>query len=451
MARTVKIRKGVDIKLEGEAHKELTRIEPSEVYALKPSDFHGVTPKLLLKEGAEVKSGTPVFYDKERENIRFSSPVSGEITEIVRGEKRKILEIRILADKQIRFEESGSIDLGRISREALIERMLAQGIWPLVMQRPFAVIARPEDAPKAVFVSAFDSAPLAPDSSFILKGREDDFQAGIDALSKLGGGKPVQLGIREGSVEFGNFRNTVVTEYGGKHPAGNVGVQIHHTNPVNKGEVVWYSAFQDVITIGRFVRSGKADFRKVIAITGSEIKERNYAEIIPGCSLKSLLKGRTVSGNARIVSGNALTGTQVEDSGFFGFYDQQLTALPEGNQPKFFLTDGWLSPGLSKFSISRTFPTWLLGKKGYTLDTNLNGEERAFVFTGVYEKVFPFDIYPAHLVKSIIVNDIEQMENLGIYEVAPEDFALCEFVCPSKLPVQKIVREGLDTLYAETK
>jgi Na+-transporting NADH:ubiquinone oxidoreductase subunit A len=451
MARTVKIRKGVDIKLEGEALKEFTTIEPSEVYALKPSDFHGVIPKLLIKEGAEVKSGTPLFYDKERENIRFASPVSGEITEIVRGEKRKILEIRILADKQIRYEESGSIDLAKISREVLIERMLAQGLWPLVIQRPFSVIARPEDTPKAVFVSAFDSAPLAPDSTFIIKGREDDFQAGIDALSKLSAGKPVQLGVRAGTKEFSNFRNTAVTEYAGKHPSGNVGVQIHHTNPINKGEVVWCSAFQDVITIGRFIRTGKADFRKVIALTGSELKERNYAEIIPGCSIKSLLKGRTIADNSRLVSGNALTGAQVEETGFFGFYDQQFTALPEGNQPKFFLTDGWLSPGLSKFSISRTFPTWLLGGRSYKLDTNLNGEERAFVFTGVYEKVFPFDIYPGHLVKSIIVNDIEQMENLGIYEVAPEDFALCEFVCPSKLPVQKIVREGLDTIYSETK
>jgi Na+-transporting NADH:ubiquinone oxidoreductase subunit A len=451
MSQSIKIRKGVNIRLSGKASAELANAGTSEEYALKPSDFHGLTPKLLLKEGAEVKAGTPVFYNKNREQVLFSSPVSGTISEIVRGEKRVILEVKIRPSASQQFEEYGSTDLTRCSREELIAKMLKAGMWPLIQQRPFAVVANPLDNPKAVFVSTFDSAPLAPDSEFILKGKEADFQAGIDALVKLGGNRPVHLGLKDGSKAFSSFKGVNAFTIGGPHPAGNVGVQIHHVNPINKGEVIWYQDFQDVIALGRFIKTGHVDLRKVIALTGSEAKDRKYFEVVRGSKVSSITKGRLNSGDIRIISGNVLTGKQISENSFIGFYDQQITVIPEGKDPRFFLTKGWLGPGFDKFSLSRAFPTWLIGKKEYALDTNQNGEERAFVFSGQYEEVFPFDIYPVHLVKSIIVNDIEQMENLGIYEVAPEDFALCEYVCTSKIPVQKIVREGLDAIMEEFK
>jgi len=451
MSQSIKIRKGVDIRLSGIASKELVNASQSDEYALKPSDFHGLIPKLLLKEGAEVKAGTPIFYDKLREQVLFSSPVSGVLSEIVRGDKRKILEIRIRPSASQQFEEYGPTDLTKCSREDLISKMLKAGVWPLIQQRPFAIVANPLDMPKAIFVSTFDSAPLAPDSEFILKGKEADFQVGIEALVKLAGNHPVQLGVKKGSNAFSQFKGVSAYSVDGPHPAGNVGVQIHHIKPINKGETIWYQNFQDVISLGRFIRSGHVDLRKVFALTGSEAKDRKYFELISGSKVSSITKGKINRGDNRIISGNVLTGTTVNEKGFLGFYDQQLTVIPEGHDPRFFLTKGWLGPGFDKFSVSRSFPTWLIGKKEYALDTNQNGEERAFVFSGQYEDVFPFEIYPVHLIKAIIVNDIEQMENLGIYEVAPEDFALCEYVCTSKIPVQKIVREGLDAIMEEFK
>lgn len=450
MSRTYKIRKGVNIRLVGEAANELGTAGMSEVYALKPQDFHGLIPKLLVKEGEEVKAGTPLFYDKTDQRIKFASPVSGEVVEIRRGDKRKIMEVKVLADRQNRFEEFGAINLSSVKREELMEKILNAGLWPLLRQRPFDVIASPDDTPKAIFVSGFDSSPLAPDPDFVLKGKEELFQAGIDGLNILAGNQ-VYLSTKKGSAALNGIKNVQKNEFSGPHPAGNVGVQIHKINPINKGETVWYVAPQDVINLGRFFKTGKHDLSHMIALTGSEATNRKYFEVIPGAAVKSVTAGNINTDNVRIISGNVLTGTTVAEDGYIGYYDTQMTVIPEGDEPKFFLTKGWLGPGFDKFSLSHAFPTWLTGNKKYELDTNMNGERRAFVVTGQYEKVFPFDIYPVQLVKSIMVNDIEQMENLGIYEVAPEDFALCEYVCTSKMPVQKIVREGLDTMLAEFK
>lgn len=450
MSRTYTIRKGLNIRLTGEAAQVLETPAMTDVFAIKPSDFHGVVPKLLIKEGAEVKAGTPLFYDKSNERIRFASPVSGEVAEVVRGDKRRILEIRILADREIRYEEFGKPDLSA-SREKLIEQLLSAGLWPLLRQRPFDVIADPKDHPKAIFVSGFDTAPLAPDFDFVIKGKEALFQSGLDLLNKIAGGKPVQLGLRKGSTALAGMKGVQINYFSGPHPAGNVGVQIHQVDPINKGELVWTVAAQDVINLGRFVQTGRHEFRHTVALTGSETAKPHYLDVVPGTRMNAVLGNSVQSENVRIISGNVLTGDAVKADGFLGYYATQVTVIPEGDEPKFFLTEGWLSPGLNKFSLSRSFPTWLMPGKKYTLDTNMNGEHRAFVVTGQYEKVFPFDIYPVQLVKSIMVNDIEQMENLGIYEVAPEDFALCEYVCTSKIEVQRIVREGLDTLLAEVK
>lgn len=451
MSTSIRIKKGANIKLVGEAEKVLDKPRPSDVFAIKPPDFHGLTPKLDVKEGDEVKAGSPLFHDKQNDRIKFCSPVSGEVTEVVRGAKRRIMAITVLPDKENNYIDFGKTDPKSVDRKELIEKLLDGGIWPFIRQRPFSIIADPEETPRAIFISGFDSSPLAPDPDFVLQGNEELFQTGLDALNKLADGNPVHLNIKKGSTALKEMKGVTINSVSGPHPAGNVGVQIHHIMPLNKGDVMWYLDPQDVVNIGRFMATGNADLRKVVALTGSEMKDRKYVELRVGSNLKPVLEGNITEGNNRIISGNVLHGDKVETDGFLGFYHHQLTAIPEGDEPQFFLTEGWLAPGFNKFSLSRAFPSWLMPGKKYKLNTNKNGEERAYVMTGQYEKVFPFDIYPVQLVKSIIVNDIEAMENLGIYEVAPEDFALCEYSCTSKIQVQKIVREGLDTIMEEFK
>lgn len=459
MSKAVKIRRGLNIPIPGEADKVQETASHSDVHAIKPTDFPGLMPKLVLKEGAKVKCGTTVFFDKYNEQVKYASPVAGEIVEIVRGAKRRILEIKILAEKETTFEDFGSADPSQLSREEVIAKICEAGAWPFIKMRPLDVVADPKDQPKAIFVSVFDSAPLAPDYSFILEGNQEAFRTGLEALAKLTEGK-VHMGTGgENSQGFAAFQDMVeVTKYYGPHPSGNVGVQIHHTDPINKGEVVWTINPQDLILIGKLFLTGHYDSEKLVALTGSRAEDRKYYRTRMGAQLKTIT-GETVE-DVRYVSGNVLTGDNVGADGYLGFYHSQITCLPEGNKHKFFLTEGWLSPGLSlfgltadKFSKSMAYPAQQLAKlfpdKKYDIDTNLNGEERAFVVTGQYEEVFPFDIYPVYLLKAIITNDIDGMEKLGIYEVAPEDFALCEFVCTSKINAQKIVREGLEVVQKE--
>lgn len=455
MSKAIKIRRGLNIRLQGEAAKSYKEVPQSDTFAIKPPDFHGLVPKMLVKAGAEVKAGTPIFQDKYDDRIVFTSPVSGEVTDIVRGEKRRILEVRILADKETRYESFAAADPMQLSREEVQESMLTSGVWPLMRQRPFACIANPSDTPKAIYVSCTDTHPLAPDNDFIIEGKREEFQIGINALSRLVDG-PVQLTMAANGIEkndaFIEADNAVMTGFTGPHPAGNVGVHIHHIDPINKGEVVWYLYPQDVVAIGRLFRDGKYDASRVIALTGSEVTDSGYVETKIGANIKNMIADNISSDNVRYVSGNALTGTRIDEDGYVGYYDTQLTVLPEGNFYKFFLTDGWQAPvGLSKFSNSKTYPFHQLVDDDYKwrLDTNLNGEERAFVVTGQYEEVFPFDIFPQQLVKACITNDIDKMEQLGIYEIDTEDFALCEFVCTSKINSQSIVRAGLDLVKQE--
>lgn len=444
MSKTVKISKGVDIKLVGEAEKVFATAEVSDTFAIKPPDFHGLTPKMTVKAGDEVKAGQILFFDKYNERVKIASPVSGEVAEIVRGAKRKILEVRILADKETRYHEGGSRASG--SREEVIESMLGAGLWPFIRQRPYDIIAKPDDTPKAIFISAFDSNPLAPDNDFVVRGQEQQFQAGLDIVAKLTSGK-VHLNVgATSSAAFTSAKGVQVNRVSGPHPAGNVGVQIHHIDPMNKGERVWTLKVQDVITIGRYFADGKFDTSRIVAVTGSDVEKPRYVKASMGASIKSLVAGNIKGATPRMISGNVLTGTNAGMDGYLGFYDYQLTAIPEDHEPEFF---GWIAPGFSKFSLSRTFFSWLMPGKKYTLGTSNHGEHRAFVMSGQYEKVFPMDIFPVHLVKAIMVGDIELMENLGIYEVAPEDFALCEFACTSKTNVQDIVREGLDLVHTE--
>ncbi len=448
MSKFIKIKRGLNIKLVGEAEKVISDLPMPDTVALKPPNFIGVVPKLMVKEGDEVQAGTVLFYDKNNEAIKFSSPVSGEVVEIARGEKRKILEIRILADKETKYVHFDKTKPGNLSREEIIGTLLNSGAWPFIRQRPFGIIASPEQQPKSIFISAFDSSPLSPDYDFIMIGQDEAFQTGLEVLKKLTSGK-VHLNIKAETYSglFSNAKGVEINRISGPHPAGNVGVQIHHIDPVNKGESVWCISPQDVVILGRLFLEGKFDCSKVVALTGSQITNPKYYKTIAGCAIKNILAdGQPKNGDNRIISGNVLTGQQISGDGYLNFYDAQLTVIPEGNEPEFM---GWLAPGLNKFSHSRTFFSWLNPGKKHELNTNLHGEERPFVVTGEYEKVFPMDIYPVHLLKSILIEDIEMMENLGIYEVVEEDFALCEFVCTSKIESQHIIRMGLDLIRKE--
>jgi Na+-transporting NADH:ubiquinone oxidoreductase subunit A len=451
MSKTIKLRKGLDIKLVGEADKVKGSVDRSSSFAIKPPDFHGLVPRMLVKAGEKVKAGTPIFADKYKEEIQYVSPVSGEVAEIVRGDKRRILEIRINADAENSYEDLGAVDTSNMSKEDVKAYMLKNGLWPFIKMRPIDVVANPDDSPKAIFISGFDSAPLAPDYDFILHGENEVFQRGLYALSKLTDGK-VHLTLKGDSVSDDTLtgaQGVTINKITGKHPAGNVGTQIHHIDPINKGEIVWTVNAQDVALIGRIMSSGQFDASKVIAITGSEVKNPKYIKTTIGTSIEKIIEDNISGDNVRIISGNVLTGNKIAADGYLGFYDSQITVIPEGDEPKLMITKGWMGPGFGKFSINRSYFSWLMPNKKYSLDTNLNGEERAFVVTGELEKVFPFDIYPMHLVKAVMYNDIDLMENLGIYEVAPEDFALCEFVCTSKINMQSVVRDGLDVIHEE--
>ena len=448
MSIDICIKKGVNIKLEGTAERVYANIETPDNYMVKPSDFPGLIPKLSVKIGDKVQAGSSLFFDKENPSVTISSPVSGEISEIRRGEKRKILAIVIKADPKITYKEFPKAEAKNLSRDKIIEQMLESGLWPFVRQRPYAVIANPTDMPKAIFISAFDSAPLACDNDFVLHGMEKEFQTGLDIVTKLTKGK-THLNIEgnsNSSSVFTSAKNVQINNISGPHPAGNIGVQIHHIDPINKGEIVWYMYPQDVIAIGRLFTEGIYDATRLIALSGSQVKKPRYYRTMQGASISSMTKGNIKEGNNRFISGNVLTGTKIESEGHLGFYNNEITVIPEGKEQDFL---GWLLPGLNKYSLSRTFFSWLSPKKEFTISANMNGEERAYVVTGQYEKLLPMDVYPQHLIKAIMVNDIELMEKLGIYEVAEEDFALCEFSCTSKIPVQEILREGLDLVRKE--
>lgn len=451
MSGTIKLRKGLDITLQGEAEKVKTTAE-SSLFAIKPPDFHGLVPKMTVKVGDKVKIGTVIFFDKYQEEIKFVSPVAGEITDVFRGEKRRILEVRIKADGTDASEEFGVSNPDSMDGKGVKKALLENGLWPFIKMRPIDVIARPTDKPKAIFVSAFDSSPLAPEYDYILHGEHDAFQAGLTAIAKLTDGK-VHLTKRANvshDAAITDAKGVQTHTISGKHPAGNVGTQIHHIDPINKGEIVWTVNALDVATIGRTLLAGKFDPTRTVALTGSEVKKTSYVKTRIGATIKPMVDGQIASDNVRYISGNVLTGEKIDADGYVGFYDHQVTVIPEGDEPAFQLSGGgWLGPGTKKFSINRSYFSWLTPNKKRVLNTNLNGEVRAFVVTGELEKVFPFDIYPMQLIKSCMYEDIDLMENLGIYEVAPEDFALCEFVCTSKVNIQDKIREGLDLIHKE--
>lgn len=448
MSNVYKITKGLDIRMVGKAETVVTKAPLAVAYAIKPADFQGLVPKLLVKVGDKVKAGTAVMFDKYNHNIVFASPVSGEVTAINRGERRLLLEVVITPDAEQQYESFEVGDLLSITREQVVEKLLVSGCWPFIKQRPYGIIANPNTTPKGIFISCFDSSPLAPDYDILLRGEEEHFYKGIEVLKKLTDGK-VHLGVnaKYSSPVFEKCTGVEINKFQGAHPAGNVGTQISRISPINKGEIVWTIDPQHVAAIGRLAATGRYDVQKTVAAVGSEVKKPRYYKVIQGASIKNLLEGGVSSDkNVRFVSGSVLSGTKISSEGFIGFYDNMLAVIPEGDQYEFF---GWALPGLDKFSFSKSFLSWLTPSKEYVLNTNYHGGERAFVMSDVYGKVFPFDIYPVYLLKAILAEDIDAMEKLGIYEVVEEDFALCEFVDPSKIEIQAIVRKGLNLMIKE--
>ncbi|WP_298779933.1 Na(+)-translocating NADH-quinone reductase subunit A [uncultured Polaribacter sp.] len=447
MSKDIRIKKGLDIKLVGEAEKNTTDISLSSVYAVKPEDFHGIIPKLVAKEGAEVKAGDTLFYSKGDERILFPSPVSGKVVEVIRGARRKVLTVKIAADTTQVYKDFGTKNADIMSAEEVKCHLFTSGCWPFVKQRPYDVVASPNQAPKAIFISAYASAPLAADLDYTLAGKEAELQAAVTAISKLTEGKVHVSVAANSNSPLSGLKGIELHKVSGPHPSGNVSTQIAQIDPINKGEVVWVVNPQDLIVIGELFLTGKLNVTRTIALTGSQFSKPQYVTAIAGATVSDITANNLEDNNTRIISGNVLSGKEVKADEFLGYYDNQITAIPEGNDYEFF---GWNKPIFNKISASRALTfSWLTPKKKYDLNTNTNGEHRAFVVTGSYEQVFPLDIYPMQLLKAFMYKDLDEMEALGGYEVAPEDFALTEFICVSKQPHQQIIREGLDLMREE--
>ena len=440
MAKVIKLRKGLDINLKGKAIEETASVNCPGEYALVPDDFTGVKPKVVVKEGDAVKVGDALFVDKAHPEVKFVTPVSGTVALVERGERRKVMSVRVDAD--------GKQEACSFTEKDPLKLLLESGLFGFFRMRPYDVVANPEDKPKAIFVSAFNSMPLAADFEYVLKGQEKEWQAGLSLLAKIA---KVNLGIsaKQKAEALTVAKDCTVTEFDGPAPAGNVGVQINHVDPINKGEVVWTIGAEEVIFIGRLVLTGKVDLTRTIAVAGSEVKAPKYAKVLVGAPLAAVLKGQIdESKSLRIINGNPMVGVKTCKEGFLAAHATEVTVIPEGDDVHEML--GWIAPRFKEFSTSRSYFSWLKPKKTeYTMDARIKGGERHMIMSGEYDRVFPMDIYAGYLVKAIISGDIDRQEALGIYEVAPEDFALAEFVDSSKLELQRIVREGLDILRKE--
>ncbi|WP_104735579.1 Na(+)-translocating NADH-quinone reductase subunit A [Hanstruepera ponticola] len=449
MSNDIKIKKGLDIKLKGAAEKATENAIISNTCTIRPEDFHGVIPKLIAKVGDKVKAGEPVFYNKDIEAIKFVAPVSGEVVEVIRGERRRIMAVKIQADKEQTYQDNGQFNLDSDDGNAVKTHLLATGCWPFIKQRPYDIIANPERAPKAIFISGYASAPLAADLDYVLQGKEAELQAAITALGKMTEGQVhVSVGKNANSPLVG-LNGVTLHKVSGPHPSGNVGTLINKIDPVNKGETVWTVNAQDLVIIGELLLTGKFNAERLVALVGSSVKKPRYFRTKIGSEVATMVydNGVDKDGNDRIISGNVLTGKQVKPDGALDYYSNTISVIPEGDDYEFF---GWNKPVFNKVSTSRAMTfSWLTPNKKYELDTNTNGEHRAFVLTGNYEEVFPLDIYPLQILKACMYSDLDEMEALGMYEVAPEDFALTEFICVSKQPHQEIIRKGLDVMIKE--
>ena len=445
MSNVIKLRKGLDIQLQGKAAETRMALNSSGKFALVPDDFEGVTPKVVVREGDHVKAGDALFINKVYPDVKFASPVSGVVTAVERGERRKVLCVKVDADKEQSYVDFGRRDVAKMDGKAVVGALLEAGIFGYINQLPYAVSTNSETMPKAIFVSALRDKPLACDFEYEVKGQEKDFQIGLTALSRIA---KTYLGVGLGSALTG-MTDVEVTVFDGPCPAGNVGVQVNHINPVNKGEVVWTIGDPTVVLfIGRLFNTGRVDLRRTVALCGSEVRQPAHVDMFVGQELQTLVANSyDASHHVRIINGNVLTGRPTTKNGYLGAHASEVTIIPEGDDADEFA--GWIMPRLNQFSTSRSYFSWLFGRKKYALDARVKGGERHIIMSGEYDRVLPMDIYGEYLIKAIIAGDIDRMEQLGIYEVAPEDFALAEFVDSSKLELQRIVREGLNNLRKE--
>lgn len=448
MANIIRLRKGLDINLKGKAAKERIASQTSKVVALCPSDFAGVIPKVTVREGDHVLAGDALFVNKQFPEVQFASPASGTVKTILRGERRRVLCVSVEVDDKQEFRDFGCHNAETMDGEAVKKLLLEAGLFGYINQLPYAISTNPTTTPKGIFVSALRDMPLAADFEYELEGNEKAFQTGLKALSRIA---TVHLGVgsKQTSDTLTNVQDVDLNIFDGPCPAGNVGVQVNHIDPVNRGEVVWTVDPSAVIFIGRLFLTGKVDLRRTIAIAGSQMKQCAYTDVLVGSQLADILADKLISTqHVRIINGNPLTGQQASLNDYLGAHTSEVTAIPEGDDKEEIL--GWILPRTNDFSVSRSYFSWLRGKDSeFDLDARIKGGERHMIMSGEYDKVFPMDIYPEYLVKAIITGDIDKQEQLGIYEVSPEDFALPEFVDSSKLELQKIVRKGLDLLRKE--
>lgn len=450
MTEQIRLRKGLDIKLKGRAKKQTMPLESSKLYAIVPDDFVGVTPKMAVKAGDHVKAGETLFVNKISEEVRFASPVSGTVKSIERGDRRKILYVSVEAEDEQTFADFGAKDIQTLDGEGVKKALLEAGLFGYINQLPYAVSTTPDTEPKAIFVSALRDKPLQGDFEYELEGQEQAFQTGLTALSKIAK-VYLSIGAQQNCKALTEAKNVELTVFDGPCPAGNVGVQVNHLSPVNKGEVVWTVDPTAVIFFGRLFQTGKVDLTRVVAIAGSKVKEPAYVKALVGTPIKDIVAGRlTATEHVRILNGNPLTGTIAGDNAFLGAHTSEVVAMPEGDDVDEMA--GWIMPRFNQFSTSRSYFSWLFGKKKeYDLDARIKGGKRNIIMSGEYDSVLPMDIYGEYLIKAMITGNIDKQEQLGIYEVSPEDFALAEFVDSSKQPLQQIVRNGLNTLRKENE
>lgn len=448
MANVIKLRKGLDINLKGKAVQKIVSMEKPEDIALVPDDFIGVTPKLVVKAGDHVNAGDALFFNKAYPDEKFASPASGTVSEVVRGARRKVLAVKVKVDEDQQFTDFGRKDVSSLDGESVKNALLEAGLFGYINQLPYAVSVLPDRKPKAIFVSAFRDMPLAGDFEFELQGNEQAFQTGLTALSKIAK-VYLSIGVEQRAEALTAAKNVEINVFDGPCPAGNVGVQVNHLDPINKGETVWTVDPSAVIFFGRLFLTGKVDLTKKVAVAGSEVNDPAYVETLVGTPLSVMLKGQLkTEEHVRIINGNPLTGHKSTKEDFLGAHTSEVTVIPEGDNINEFL--GWISPRTNEFSVSRSYFSWLFGKKKeYDLDARIKGGERHMIMSGEYDKVLPMNIFAGYLIKALIAGDIDRQEQLGIYEVSPEDFALAEFVDSSKLPLQQIVRKGLNTLRKE--
>ena len=447
MANVIKLRKGLNINLKGKATEQKRSIPACDEYALSPECFEGMVPKVVVREGDKVKAGDTLFVNKLCPDVRFASPVSGTVSAIVRGERRKVFCVKVKADTNQVYADFGIRDVAKMSGSEVKECLLKAGLFGYINQLPYAVSTTPEAQPKAIFISALRDMPLAGSFEFELAGNEKDFQTGLTALSKVAK-TYLGIGSSQTAQALTSAQDVEVNVFDGKCPAGNVGVQVNNIDPVNKGEVVWTVDPTAVIFFGRLFNTGKVNLTRTVAVAGSEISSPAYVDALVGTPLRAILDGQLKqSEHTRIIQGNPLTGSLSSLDDYLGAHVSEVTAIPEGDDNDEFL--GWIAPRTNQFSVNRSYFSWLFGNKEYALDARIKGGERHMIMSGEYDKYLPMDIYGEYLIKAIIAGDIDKMEQLGIYEVSPEDFAVAEFADSSKLELQKIVREGLNMLRKE--